>query len=123
MSLLDDFPHTVALKRPTSIEDSMASSREGTPVTLKSNEAAWVQNTSRRQIEDFDKRDQQVSHNVFFTTDHDLRPGDFIEVTAGPSFVGLRLDFAAASDRSAGLGKLFCVFTNEDNNARFDSFV
>lgn len=122
MSLLDSLPHTVSLYRPTTVRDGIGGDREGTAVTIKSSASAWVQNASRQQINDFDKRDELVSHNVFFTTEYSLRPGDYIYVDSGPSFVDKRLDYVAQSERSAGLGKLFGVICNEDNNQRFSSF-
>jgi len=129
MSLLDSLPHTVSWYRPTTTPRSaLGSTREGTPVTIVAGDSdspnAWVQNASDREIMDFQKMDQEVTHRVFMTTFPDLRPNDYAVVDAGPSYVGLRLDFMGNPvDRSAGLGVLQRIMTRQENNPRHSSFA
>ncbi len=128
MSLLDNLPHTVSWFRPTaSTRDNLGATREGTPITLVTGDSddpnAWIQNASEKEILEFAKIDQVVTHRVFLITFPDLRPNDYAIVDAGPSYVGLRLNFIANPvDRSAGLGVLQRIMTEEENNPRNSTF-
>mgnify|MGYP001616426435 CR=1 FL=1 len=70
----------------------------------------------QQEVEQYQKRDQLISHKVYYSSEPALRPGDLIRVTAGPSYVGKDFNFESLADRSAGLGKLFAVMVNEENN-------
>ena len=115
MSLLDQMPHTVSHYRQKYIRDEyMASIPE--QVALESDVRAWVQNASQTEITEFQKRDQLITHKVYYTGDPGIRPGDQIVVTAGPSFIGRTFDFQSQVDRSAGLGVLWGCMVSETNN-------
>ena len=115
MSLLDSVPHTVSHYRKKYSRDEYLGNITELELLSSSNNA-WVQNASYREVQEFQKMDQLVTHRVMYSSDPDLRPGDLIRVTAGPSFVGKDLNFLSGTDRSAGLGKLFTVMANEENN-------
>ena len=115
MSLLDSLPHTVTHKRQKYSRDEYMGNITKTE-TLDTGVNAWVQNASQREVEQYQKRDQLISHKVYYTSAPGIRPGDVIEVTAGPSFVGKTFYFESLADRSAGLGVLFSVVVNEENN-------
>lgn len=118
MSLLDDLPHTGTHYRPSYDHDELGASRE-TDTTVATGIACWVQNASMNEIEAYQKVDTVVTHKVFFTAAPDIRPGDDLVITAGPSFVGKRLEFrSGVTDRSAGLGVLWAGMFEEDSNPR-----
>lgn len=118
MSLIDNLPHTGTHTRPQYEQDELGGMLEG-QTTVSTGVECWVQNASQREFEAFQKRDQLISHKVFFGSKVDFRPGDELVITAGPSFVGLTLEHVSGpTDRSAGLGKLFAAFFNEDTNPR-----
>jgi len=118
MSLLDNLPHQCRHTRPSYDNDELGASRE-TDITISTGLACWVQNASMAEITEFQKMDTVISHKVFFVDSPDIRPGDDIIVTSGPSFVGKRLEFKSGpTDRSAGLGLLQAAFFDEDKNPR-----
>ena len=121
MSLLDNMPHTVRHERNTYTRDEQGAETEA-PEIITAAVEAWVQNATRSEITEFEKRDERVTHKVFFNADQDLRPGDYLVVTAGPSHVGERLKFQAYSDRSAGLGVLFGAMCELETNERYATF-
>jgi hypothetical protein len=117
MSLLTNLPHTVTHYRrkysrgdylDTQIEDE----QQATGIS------AWVQNASQGEIERYQKKDESITHKVYFASDPGMRSGDVITVTAGPSFVGKTLNYRALTDRSAGLGVLFGAMFDEEDNQR-----
>ena len=117
-NLIGNLPHTVTHTRPQYEQDELGGMLpKQTAVTAGI--ACWVQNASQREVLEFQKNDQEISHKVFFATKADIRPGDEITVTAGPSYVGLTLEHVSGpTDRSAGMGVLFAGFFIEDNNPR-----
>lgn len=118
MSLIDELPHTGTHTRPQYTQDELGGTLQN-QTTVSTGIECWVQNASQREVAEYQKKDQEISHKVFFDTKHDLRPGDELVITAGPSFVGLTLEHVAGpTDRSAGLGELFAAFFVEDNNPR-----
>ena len=117
MTLLDSLPHTVTHSRRTYANDEYL----GTPkasTDIATDVSAWVQNASYGEVIEYQKKDQRITHKVFYASDPSIRPGDIVTVTAGPSFVGRELNFKATTDRSAGLGVLFGVMCEEENNER-----
>lgn len=118
MCLIDNLPHTCTHTRPQYTQDDLGATLQN-QTTVTSGIECWVQNASQREVEEYQKRDQEISHKVFFRTKPDIRPGDEIVISAGPSFVGLTLEHVSGpTDRSAGLGELFAAMFMEDNNPR-----
>lgn len=115
MSLLDSMPHVGRHDRLRYEQDPLGGNIDA-PVQRAAELSCWVQNASFREIEEFQKRDQVITHKVFFPTDPNMRPGDTLTITGGPSFVGRELHFRAFTDRSAGLGVVFAGFFEEENN-------
>lgn len=115
MTLLNEMPHTVAHYRKKYSRDEYIGNV--TQLELRtSGVSAWVQNASDREVQEFQKQDELVTHKVYYATNPDLRPGDVVRVTAGPSFVGKDLNYASSTERSAGVGVLYRVMCSEDNN-------
>lgn len=117
MTLLENLPHTVSHSRKKYSRDEYLGNITETE-SLATGVSAWVQNASYRDIQEFAKMDQVVTHRVMYASDPDIRPGDVITVTAGPSFVDKELNFRSMTDRSAGLGVMFTVMAEEENNLR-----
>jgi len=117
MSLIDNLPHTVTHRRPSYARDEYGGNLE-TTTNVATGVSAWVQMASANQISEFAKRDQLISHTVYFESDPGLRPGDSIIVSAGPSFVGVEMEYVAGTDYSAGLGVLYGAAFQEENNPR-----
>lgn len=122
MSLLENLPHTVRHERSTYARDAVGADTEAR-ITITASVEAWVQNASRAEVEEFDKRDERVTHKVFFNSNPSPRVGDHFVVTAGPSHIGEDLKFQADSDRSAGLGVLFGALCELESNERFATFA
>ena len=115
MSLLDSLPHTVTHKRRKYSNDEYIGNKVE-ETTLSTGVKAWVQNANMSEVLEYQKRDQRITHKVFYSSEPSIRPGDIIRVTAGPSFVGKELNFQSMTDRSAGLGVLFKAVCDEENN-------
>jgi hypothetical protein len=117
MSLLNNLPHTVTHTRRKYLRDEYMGNTTQIE-TLSTGVSAWVQNASQREIEQYQKRDELITHKVYYASDPSIRPGDRITVTAGPSFVGDVFNYESLTDRSAGLGVLFRIMVNAENNKR-----
>jgi len=115
MSLLESLPHTVTHKRRKYSNDEYIGNKVESE-TIASGVSAWVQNASMSEVFEYQKRDQRITHKVFYSSEPSIRPGDIIEVTAGPSFVGKELNFQSMTDKSAGLGVLFRAMCDEESN-------
>lgn len=120
MTLLDNMPHRVTWKRPRWVSDNYGGNYqdETNTTTIASEQEAWVQNATMREIEQYDKRDEVITHKVFMATNPGLQPGDIGTVDSGPSFVGETLEYRASTDRSAGLGALQAAMCKQRNNKR-----
>jgi hypothetical protein len=86
---------------------------------------AWVQNASSTEVIEHQKRDQFVTHRVFFNVKPEIKKGDEVLVESGPSFVNIRIENLALTERTAGLGRTWRMMGGEVNNPRttFDSEV
>ena len=114
MSLLDQMPHRVTHTRPGYQRDELIGDTDENPTTVATLVKCWVQNASMREINEYQRRNENVTHKVYFPTDPGLLVGDYLTVTSGPSFVGTVLKFQADSDRSAGLGVLYGAMCEEE---------
>lgn len=125
MTLLDNMPHRCRIDRLRHVSDSLnATLEEPVEVPGGADLACWVQNASRAEINEFQKRDQRVTHKVFFPAVPPLRVGDRITITtAEPDILGQVLKFQSAADRSAGLGVLFGAMCELETNPRFAEFL
>ena len=122
-SILDavNLPHTATIERQDFTQDATYGGVVDAYVELATSKKCWVQNVSSSELNDFMKRDQKVSHKVFFVggwphANLDGNVNHAIQITAGPSFVGSRFLVLHGTDRSAGLGLLQAVFVFELTN-------
>lgn len=108
MSLLKRFPHRVSILRQSHVREAGEIASRPVEEVVATDVHAWVQNASMREVVEWQKREQNVTHRVAFSQGKpDLVEGDYIRVDSGPAFVGDRYKFIALSERSAGLGKLW----------------
>ena len=115
MSLLEKLPHTVSHLRKTYARDQYIGNTTDTE-ELATSVRCWIQTVGQSEVQQYEKADQLITHKMYYKTQPTLRPGDLIRVTAGPSYVGKDFNFESLADASAGLGKLFKVMVNEENN-------
>lgn len=116
MSLIDQLPHRAAIRRTDYQQDEVGGTRR-TSTVITTGVECWVQNAGMREVEQYAKMDTAITHKVFFATEVDLRPGDDLVVTGGPSFLGVVLDLRAGpTERSAGLGRLWAAMFEQENN-------
>jgi len=120
MSLLNNFPHTCKQKRKRLVRQPLGGSLES-DVTITRDLRCWVQNASSSDVAEFQKRDQDVTHKVFFTQDHSLRPEDVLVPDNGP-FADKRLIVRASTERSAGTSIVWAAYCEEQRNEQPTSF-
>lgn len=113
MSLLDNLPHTCDILRPTIAQDALGGDYEASESAYLSDEPCWVQPASASKIIEFAKRDQVVTHRVFFNRNPSIRLTDKIRVTSG-EYSGKTLTVATDADASAGMGILWEVYAEID---------
>lgn len=108
MSLLSSMPHTVRHERRQYSEAADGYGKIDAFDILQVDLGAWVQNASANDVMEADKHRATAMYKIFMATPptSPLRAGDYLYVTAGPSYVGRRFKFYADADRSAGLGVL-----------------
>jgi hypothetical protein len=115
MSLLDNLPHTCDLFRTGVVADDTGSGdHEQVDATAYiADEPCWVQPASAAEIIHFQRRDQIVTHKVYFNRDPGVRLTDKLDVTSGP-YDGSRLTIRTHADSGAGLGLLWKVMAEID---------
>lgn len=116
MSLLDseNMPHRVTHLRRTHDRGAGQIATLHSTTTVASGLAAWIQNASMAEINEFAKRDMRITNRVNLNADPNAQPGDYFSVTSGPSMVGDMLKLQAIEDRTAGLGKMFTAWCELD---------
>lgn len=97
MSLLDDFPHSVNIVRPFNRRDKYGGT-EQTEETVYEDEPAFKQPVSATDALDYEKRNMNVSHVIYFQRDLGLTTEHRV-IHDGESYL-----VVAFSDASAGLG-------------------
>lgn len=110
--MLESLPHRVTIRSPIYGADDLGAV-VGEMTDVYTDVAAWVQNAGAAEIREFDRRDEDISHKVFFGSVPAIAVGDLIYVESGPSFVGKLFTFVAGTDRSAGCGVLWAAYVVE----------
>jgi hypothetical protein len=114
MSLIDNLTSECSVKRPRYVHDQYAGDKP-TYDTLTTELACWPQPASQRDITEFAKRDEAISHKIYFAGKPsftyngqtlNLEVGDILVMTSG-EFSGSEFEYKSADDASAGLGVLF----------------
>lgn len=112
MSLPETLPHLVTIKESDNVPDEFAGADWDDPTVLYEDIPAWVQPAGDREIKEFQRRDQNVTHKIYFSRNLDLRPGYIIVPSSGP-FTGKSLEVKSANECTAGTGLLFRVMVEE----------
>ena len=115
VSLLTAKPHTISLERPTFTRSGMGEAKS-TAATAHVGIGCWIQAAPAKEINLWKERAISVSHKIFLDPADFAKfvAGDTVVVTAGPTYVGLRLIYRAGGERSAGLGLLSTAMTDEE---------
>ena len=118
MALLSRFPHKGSLIRFESVGTGAMDSKKVLQV-VRADIDIWVQNASTAEITQWGRKDEDISHRVFFNADPEAKVGWFVKITSGPSFVGDVYQLKAeGKDRSAGLGRLWRCMGMEEKSRR-----
>jgi hypothetical protein len=122
MSLLDNLPHTCRHQRESHANDQYIG-RTGTPVVVATGVECWVQNASFREIAEFQKLDENITHKVYWNAYTEKRPGDLLDTFAmadGSANAGFpaELIVRATTDRTVSLGWAYCSYCEEQRNVR-----
>lgn len=114
--LLDEFPHTCTIYRPTYSQGELG----GDVPTLVEHATAvdcWIQPARASTITEYRRRDQIVSHSIYFANDPGLEVGDWIEPETGSFREGKLMKFVDNSGAGAGLIELYRADVFEDREA------
>lgn len=112
MSLYDNLPHTCDIYESAWVPDEFAGASYDDPGAVESDRACWVQPASDRDIKLFQRRDQIITHSVYFKGNPNLRPGYIVMPTSGP-FTGATLDVKSCNECTAGTGLLWRAMVEE----------
>jgi hypothetical protein len=109
MSLLDNLPHLATAKRRTRTKDSMGGHLDSFAIIIFSDRACWQQALKDDEISDWQQRNMEVTHKVYFASD------PLLDVSCVLEIGGDTLDVISAADPdcSAGMGILFRVMTKK----------
>lgn len=109
MSLLSCLPHKVIRVQQFHLrdDDDVGEIVDDEPSIESDPIACEIQNQSRSEIQEWDKRAGNLRQYVFFNQDVCLEEDDRLEVTVHPHLAGKELKVIAYEDRSAGRGKVF----------------
>lgn len=112
--LLEHLPHTLTFSRQTYTRGSIGG-QLATPAAFATGKEGWVQSASHREINEFQKRGQVVTHKVLVASDDEalLTENDTITVDAGPTFVGHSLQVRSSGEATAGCGWLSSVYVEK----------
>lgn len=106
-----EMPHTCTIYRRQWQKTTHLGHKESRR-TLYEDEPCWVQLAGVREQKTAQKRDQIVTHSVYFTRELNLEPGDELLI-AGGGFDGDELEYKASADATVGLGFFFKAMTEE----------
>lgn len=116
MSLPDRLPHLCDIYESIPIQDELIGDRDE-PSKVSSNVACWVQPASDNQQVIHQRRDQYVTHKVYFRGNPNLRPGYIIVPKDGADvscpFAGANLKVLSGNEATAGLSILWRIMAEE----------
>ena len=114
--LPDRLPHRCTIRLSLPLQDDILGDVDETQL-VDSDVACWVQPASDREITLYQRRDQVVTHKVYFKGNPGLRPGYIIIPADGPEiacpFAGANLEVRSANEATAGLGVLWRIMAEE----------
>ena len=115
MSLPDNLPHKCTISRSVTVEDGLGGDYDDLQ-TVESDRACWVQPASDSEINRFQRREQNVTHKVYFRGNPSVGPGFVITPANGIAtcpFAGATLEVRSAAEATAGTGLLYRVMAEE----------
>lgn len=115
MSLPENLPHSCDVKKSVPVQDDLGGDLEELQAFL-TNQECWVQPASDREITQFQRRDQNVTHSVYFHGNPGIRPGYVVEPKDGAiacPFAGASLEVRSVNEATAGLGVLWKAMCEE----------
>lgn len=129
MSLPENLPHSCTIQKSAYVPDDIAADYDD-PDTLREDGtyahtsesdaqeiACWVQPASKNEINRFQRREQNVTHTVYFRGDPGVKPGYVILPNNNGlidcPFAGKTLEVKAEQETTAGLGLLWGVVCEE----------
>lgn len=118
MTLFESLPHIVQRAHQARTQDDIGGDVK-TYVNFGEPIECWIQNVSAREITEFAKRDQAVTHKVYFAEEPGLGPGDRVIVLAiarNGFYQGRELNFMAGDDATAGMGLGIKIFFDQERN-------
>ena len=116
MSLPDNLIHTCRIKQSAHVVDDIAADYDD-PIIVNEDEDdevvdCWIQSLGNSEIIQYQRRDQRVTHTVFFRGNPNVRPGYIIIPASGP-FEGATMEVRSATECTAGTGLLWEVIVEE----------
>lgn len=102
MSLTDNLPHRVTLKRQIRRRGRYIGTDESLE-TIATGVPCFLQTKRQRDIKEFDRPSMVVTHEIYFKTNYELRPDwEVISEDDGKTY-----EVRDYADASAGLGKFW----------------
>ena|SRR3990167_5313364 len=111
MSLPENLPHLCDITQSAWLPDEFAADRDE-PEAVSTDTACWVQPASNNEVNIFQRREQKVTHKVYFLGNPGVKPGYILTPTTGP-FVGKTLEVKSEAECTAGTGLLYRVMVEE----------
>jgi len=120
MSILDQLPDRCSIfirQQSVDLSSNKLGAQVDDPDLVSSLVECWMQPANAKEIREYEKRGQSISHKIYFTTDPNVTELNTIKVThRNGSAVSnpQTLDVIAVPDpdATAGVGFLFKVMTN-----------
>ena len=115
--LPDNLPHRCSIRQSAHVPDDLNADYDD-PVDVDGQDdvACWVQPAGKNEVSRFQRRDQNVTHTVFFRTNPNIRPGYILVPANGIvdcPFAGATLEVKAVNETTAGLGVLWAAICEE----------
>src|SRR5688572_13494428 len=113
--LPDHLPHLCDIKTSYTLPDELSGDVDD-PTVADEDVACWIQPASDNEINRFKRRDQNVTHRVYFKGNPGVKPGYILRPKDGRitcPFAGAWLEVKSSAETTAGLGLLWSVMCEE----------
>lgn len=115
MSLPDELPHTCSLARVSYTQTALGGDTEVQAAAYAADEPCWLQPANSSEIREYQKRDQRVTHKLYFNRNPGFQLGDALTMGAASSqYAGEVLTIRDFKEATAGLGILWKVMCELD---------
>lgn len=114
MSILDNLPHTVAIRQQVRTTDNLRGEDRTWPIVIASVQV-WVQTASQSEILLYDKQGVKVTHKVYFDPSSNVDERQMIVyITGGVTKLLEVVSFADAGVNQIELIKVMCMEMTSD---------